>query len=62
MGKKGKNSLKHTYILCVNYTFKLFIILIIEFFFFWLCSLWELSSLTRDWTGAMAMKAQNPNH
>ena len=25
-------------------------------------TLWGLSSLTRDWTWAMAMKAQNPNH
>ena len=25
-------------------------------------TLWGLSSLTRDWTCAMAMKAQNPNH
>ena len=26
------------------------------------CSLWDLSSVTRDWTLAMAAKAQNPNH
>ena len=62
MGKKGKNSLKYAYILCVNYTFKLFFILIIEEFIFWLCNLWELSYLTRDSTGAMAVKAENPNH
>ena len=35
------------------------------FFFFFLaapCSLWDLSSPTRDWTQAEAVKSQNPNH
>ena len=30
--------------------------------FFWLCHLWDLSSLTRDWTQAVAVKALSPNH
>ena len=27
-----------------------------------LCGLWDLSSLTRDWTWGTALKAQNPDH
>ena len=33
----------------------------ILFFFFWLYSLWDLSSLTRDGTQAPALEAQSPN-
>ena len=36
----------------------------VDFFFFLatLYSLWDLSSRTRDWAQATAVKAQNPNH
>ena len=36
--------------------------LIFHSFSFWTCSLWDLSSLTRDWTHVLAVKAQNHNH
>ena len=32
------------------------------FFFFWKCSLWDLSSTTRDQTWAPAVKVLNPKH
>ena len=36
--------------------------LLFFFFFAMAYSLWDLSFLTRDWTWAMQVKAQSPNH
>ena len=30
--------------------------------FFWLCGMWDLSSLTTDGLGTPALEAQSPNH
>ena len=35
---------------------------VLQLFLATLCSLQYLSSLIKDWTQAMAVKAQNPNH
>ena len=48
-----------------HFTVTPFSTLILNVFFFFLAKpsgLWDLSSLTRDWTWAMAVKARNPNH